>query len=451
LQKNRNIIKTIIKIMPVILFVLIVPLIVHPKTIEWPVDQFVWRTEQGRYIDLFSYYKGVVIIIAAVIAVLNLFIYKKSNKIKKIDKYKKFLVISAIFILVISFASKYKFTALWGYIDRAEGSLVLISYLVMVFYIGEFFRKEKYLKIFIYILFSLGFILGIFGLMQLTGHDPYEMEIFKKIFFGSLDMENVNFTMGANRIFMTLFNPNYVGSFAALIFGIALNMIIRRKNIIEKIMWLGLIVLVIISLFGSYSEAGFVGITFAILATLIINYKLILKHKKYTLIVLIFIVLLSVPIYKKYDDSRYIKSIKNTFTNSNKKIDTPLESITTKANFMKIKYNDEELLFTVNIKKPYEEFYLYDENKSRLKLNYNEEKKFYFPEDVKYKGINIYFKDYNAMKGYVLKFDGRSYTFALFKNNLVYVNSIGNLTSLKPVDYTKAFEGYEHLGKYEKC
>ena len=438
--------KKYIRLVPIILFILIVPLVVRIKILDFPIENLLWSNYPPRVADLFTYYKGIVIIISAVMAsliLLKMFFLEK-NKIK-FDKYKKMILISSLFIGIVTLLSKYKFIAIRGDISRAEGAFVLISYLIMTVYIGEVIKEKKELKIILYGIYILGAILGLIGLFQYMGKDIFDTALFQKLYLAEgITRENLNFKMNG-RIFMTLFNPNYVGSFAALIYTFSLNMIIRRKKIIEKFFWSLQIILMFIALEGSLSEAGFIGVFVGSLATLVINYKLIIHNKKKLLIFFIIFFTILGGGYNKYKDNRYISSIRGTFTGINKKVETPLKSITTENSRIIFNYDNDNYEFILDKNNPEKSFDFYRDGKA-IDVEINDtDNKILIKDDVS-ENIQISFFSEIGKDGYKIVFDGRAFHFLIDNDEILYRNSIRKLVSLDSVDYVKAFEGYEHLG-----
>ena len=433
-------------LMPIIIFATITPLIVKMKLITIPLVHFAWMADTIAYVDVFTYYKGVAIIASAILAiVIGIYLYFNDYIEFKIDKYKIIIGVSLLFVLLATLLSKYKFASLWGYISRAEGGFVLFAYLIMVMYIAVTLRKKKHFKIILYSLYVVGIIMGIIGILQIKGNDIFRMEFIKKLILTKgIDVDDVKFAMAKDRVYLTLFNPNYVGTYVTLLLSIGVNFIIRSKFTIEKILWAILSILLLLSLFGSYSEAGFVGLVFAILATLIINYKIIWKNKIKFIVFFFAVVLIAGIGINKYKDHTYIKSIKRTLTTITKKIDTPLKSIKTKGSVLGIVYNGEKLKLIPNIKNPLNDYYIYNEKNEILEIKKNDEKNNYYVVDDKY-NIVISFIKHDEYYGYKIYFDGRPFQFLLYNDEFKYINPQGELVDLREIEHIDV-DGYEHLG-----
>ena len=433
-------------ISPTIFFVLVIPFLVRMIELKYPVYRTLWSNNQPVNINIFTALKGYGVILIFILSLIVLILNKKDIKYTLYNKYDKLLTVSVIFIIISTLLSEYKYIALWGYKGRIEGLFVLISYLFLAYYTSKFYIDKKHFGFFNLTIYFLGLGLGIFGLLQAFGHDPFQMTWIQNLILKSgYTSESLNFKMPDGRVYMTLFNPNYVGSFVTLISGFTLNNIIRNEKIIKKIFWSILFTILLICLIKSGSEAGLVGLIFIILSTIVINYKYIYNRKKSIAIILIVFVIAISSLFQNKDFNKYIKSFKNSFKELTTQRNQNLQLLETEKNYLKIKYNNEKLLLIVN-KESENGFVLIDDKTNEKKLKYNNKSKFYYPISDKLKGIRVYPREFNNLQGYIVKFENRNFKFVFTKDKIWYLNSYNRGVNLKEVEYIEMFKGYEHIG-----
>jgi len=268
--------KNIIYNIPLIFILFFIPLIVFLKRIELSgVLETNWTSATNM--DFFSYYKMVWLIIAVSILVIMLLKYlSDGNKIKKTYYYIP-LATYALFALLSSFLSEYPFAAVLGFPDRYEGVFVLVIYVFLTAAAINLVNNKKTLKIIIVALLISATILGIHGIFQYFGMDFFQTDFGRHLILPASEhsiVDNLNFEFGERIIYSTMFNPNYVGSYTAMLFSLtmALFILIKEK---KKLIMLGAVNWIMFAYWlGSVSRAGMLG---GIAAILVIS---ILLHKK---------------------------------------------------------------------------------------------------------------------------------------------------------------------------
>jgi len=285
IDKNMGIIQTL----PLIFFAAVIIFLVRMVRYTRPMEQFYWSTGNTQP-DFFSYGKMAAILICAAVAIMFL-IYRAFTKtlaIKRTILYVPMLVYSAFVILSYAF-SEYKDFSLLGFNERFEGTLVLLSYMVMLFYAINTVNSEKNVKYTIYPIAASSFLLSLIGISQAIGHDFFRtrlggMLILPKTYWDKMD--KFVFKFGNNEIYQTVYNINYVSFYLTLllpVFGLLfLNSIIKGKQekLSRKIIWGALTALLVFNLIGSSSAGGYLGVGIAVFAAIIVLYKKILSWWK---------------------------------------------------------------------------------------------------------------------------------------------------------------------------
>jgi hypothetical protein len=145
----------------------------------------------------------------------------------------------------------------------------------------------------------MSFIVGVLGIMQFFGIDYFDSAIFNKLItYNGFVKSTTESSIGdiSRTVYSTLYNPNYVGSFAALIFPLSFGVYYYSKG--KKIIFSGIFSCIIFALLiGSRSRAGVVGIVIAMLIFFVFNiHNIFYKKKKF----IILIVYASIFIYMDF-------------------------------------------------------------------------------------------------------------------------------------------------------
>ena len=443
MKKRKNIVKkNWLYLLPVVIFLYSV-LILRVKEVVFDFTGITWVIDNKTYFDIFSYYKAQMIMVSVIFVFLVLIYDYLKNQLEIKFDYKKYLpfFVFAFFIVLSFLFSDYKAIAMSGMFDRYEGFFVNLSYIVMALYIIYIIKNEKidFYKL-IRIIIVLGLILGALGTLQYYKIDIFKTDWFKKIMVGSLGKDvNLNFTMGEGRVYLTVFNPNYVGVIMSTFIMISLNVIIFSKNKINKIISFISLPLMIISLLGSYSRSGMFALAVGLIVLIVFNYKNLWKYKYIFIVLLIVIIGVTSVVNTKMDNR-----IKDRFISIFKIDKVPYSNLTnieTTEDRIIITYNDKKYSLLMNNQS---EIGLVLEDKEEIFPIFNGEK-YYFEEEVM-KNIAINMGMYKDLFYWEFKIDGKKWYFAPTDDGIKYLNSIAKLTTTEAAPYTKIFEGYERVG-----
>ncbi|MBR0598192.1 O-antigen ligase family protein [Sinanaerobacter chloroacetimidivorans] len=299
-QKNLNIIKKykidnktgryeitkmdFIKLLPVILFSAVVILITRMKVYPNPVQEFWWNQQGGYLTDFFSYYKmwAILIVAAAAICIFTALSLRKTIRIKPESIYIPIAVYSALVIISHVF-SDYREFALLGWEDRFEGTLVLLAYMVMLFYVINIVNHAWEVKVIIYSVLTASCILGLLGLSQGIGHDLLASDFGKKLIIPHdywQYLDQVIFYFNKNEIYQTVYNINYVSFYLTLIIPLAGMLFLTSEKASGKVVFGLIFSLLVYNMFGAASSGGILGLLISMLIAVIIIGERILRRKK---------------------------------------------------------------------------------------------------------------------------------------------------------------------------
>ena len=292
-----------LQLLPIAFFGAFVIIIVKMYSYSRNMEQFYWSSGNSNLTDFFSYYKMVAILICAVLT-LVLLLYRlctQSLSIKRCFAYIP-MIIYSVMVLVSYLLSDYKEFSLLGYNDRFEGTLTLLAYMVMLFFIINTINTESGIKWAVYPIAVSSALLGILGISQATGHDFFRSSIGQKLvtpntsvqmtetflngrvgsalneaglitqdsyttnelidMCKSIDIDFLGFTFNNNEIYQTVYNINYVSFYLTLLlplFGMLfIRSVLRGKEepVWKKFIWGALFALLVFNLIGSASSGG---------------------------------------------------------------------------------------------------------------------------------------------------------------------------------------------------
>ena len=254
------------------------------------------------------------------------------------------LTVYGSFAFLSSIISEYRSYSFTGMFDQFESVWALLGYCLVVYYVFLFVQTEQDVKFVIKYLLIGVLILGLLGLTQFVGHDFITSEFGLKLITPNYywsNLESINNIFFNNRVYLTLFNPNYVGVYVSLILPILFTLTIFNKNLRTLPIYLLAIVGMILCLVGSQSTAGLVATIAGVLLLLILLWRYLIKYFYIT----IPIILLSIGalfIFNMKADNYLLKQYSKL--TEIKKSEPHLTDIQTLDDSITIKYNGNTLI-----------------------------------------------------------------------------------------------------------
>ncbi len=257
------------------LMVGVLPLIVRYRIVKLiGGDSVSYGSTHVLYLlNYFDAYKTFVLITAGAM-LLILLIAENFYDRKKLE-VSPFLWIPLIVYLAVLFLSaalsEFPYNALWGFTNRMEGFLALFSYVILFIAAYSYASdKESFKKAFPqfegFLIFGAA-VLFIIGMLQLWGADPFTWKIFYKTLVpddmrGLIPFVESKFV---KRAYVTLSNPNYVGSYCSLVLAFFIVRFLASDDKKKQKLLYGASVFMLTALLaGSRSRAGMVGVAVAI-------------------------------------------------------------------------------------------------------------------------------------------------------------------------------------------
>ncbi|NMB96324.1 MAG: hypothetical protein GYA02_06895 [Clostridiaceae bacterium] len=117
-----------------------------------------------------------------------------------------------------------------------QGMFVLISYVLITFLTMNFVNSERDVTLFVKAFLVLMIIEGLLGITQYFGFDFFQTKLGNSLIIpGNLKVDNLSFSFGPKTIYGTLFNTNFVGSFATLMLPLSVAFLLGSKTKKQRI------------------------------------------------------------------------------------------------------------------------------------------------------------------------------------------------------------------------
>ncbi|MDF2881099.1 MAG: rfaL [Clostridiaceae bacterium] len=271
-----------LKLLPIGLILTIVPLIVFMKEIK--LDKAFAKLWKGstEELDFFAYYKMTWFIALTCISLIFFFIYISTKKIK-LTLPKMFIPLGVFTILVFlssSFSDHHK-QAFFGFPERYEGFFTIFCYIAVCLICSMLVSSEFDIKYLSYFLAFSVLIMSVIGITQFFGFDFFQSDFGKKLILPKANESiaaSLDFRFPKQYIYSTLYNPNYVGGFFAIILSICIVIYLSVNKPKYKIVSGIFCLLAFINLLGSLSSTGMVSMLASGIIILIFMRKNLIKN-----------------------------------------------------------------------------------------------------------------------------------------------------------------------------
>lgn len=272
---------------PIIIGIGIIPLVMRLTLVDVREVDYATLFNQGQIVDIFSQYKAGMLMatVAAMLLILFLVFNKKNIKVDHSFKVMSIgAIVYGLFTIISASLSQYSEIAWWGVPDRAEGAIVLIAYLILMYYTYYMIQKKQHIKYIIVPLVILTLIVSVLGIFQYIGEDLFLTTDLGKQIIVPKDYaqyrDSLSGAYSAGKVYGTMYHYNYAGSFGAMIVPLFITLFLFAKNMKYRLVFGVTTVCSIFVLFGSTSRAGLIGLVISSLMFLVIFFKKIIKSWK---------------------------------------------------------------------------------------------------------------------------------------------------------------------------
>jgi O-antigen ligase len=393
-------------------------------------------------LDFYSYYKMIFFLTASFFLLITFLKYVDLNGIKKTNYYLPAAVYS-IFAVLSSFKAEYKEIVIKGFPDRYENIFVLLGYLLLVVAAVNIVDNKKSFKLILKALFISAFILAIHGILQFYNYDLLATEFGRKLITpDGLDffVDRLSF-IGRRIIYSTMYNPNYVGSYASMVGILALGLYSSSQKK-KKLFISGILsTLLFAFLIGSRSRAGFMGFIAGTVIILYMQRQFLKKHwirifVIFTVFTLVFITMNARNLDEIFSDVLFPKTEQEKYLEG--EILPPITEVSSEAGKLKLKTAEAEfeiIMASDQIKVL---------NKQPLNV-YNSKDEV---KEIIFKGKQYLHHSFqiNEKENYLIwNYGAKSAQFYYQDGQILMAGMHNNLYPLKKVE-SIGFKGYERLG-----
>ena len=323
-----------------------IPLIVRAAEHSTNLTQFPWFGGGDESLDVFLIVKGQALTIVAVLMLfaLGAKLFLDGKKIKlPVWMYAVFGY--AALTTISTLVSKYRSFGFHGMYEQHETLWVILAYCVVLIYAYVYASDSYGIKFVRGALAVLAVIHSYIGITQLIGEDFWGTKLGRYLiipssFEGAEQIrQNLSFTFsgsGNHQVYLTLYNPNNVGSYAALVFPIFLVLAVFSKKIWKKAFWGIITIINFLCAMGSGSKT-FLG-AFAVSAVFaIILFRQKLKKGWPIMAGFAVVIIASTAIYFNYIGMNLLTYLQNSL--AMQKNNYLLEKVELKNDHAEITYN----------------------------------------------------------------------------------------------------------------
>ncbi len=431
----------------------LVPLIVHLYSYEPGLeDQAYYYSDSATRADFFLAGK-MILFNAIVFAMAGVVIYKLYKEGKKIRFEKIFIPLGvyAFLALLSSIVSSYQPYPFTGIFEQFENVFALMGYAIAAYYAYLFVETEKDLKLILGALTFSAVCMLLIGVSQAFFTDFYKTRIgaYTLLPISQWSMaDNLTFNFEEGRVYMTLYNPNYVGSYVAFLFPIYLMLGLNKwkKRIIIAPCCIIIAIGMILALLGSQSRSGFVGVILSVLILLIVFNKKIFRH--FIPVLAAVLIISGVVIKMNADaDNYYLNRLMSIFNTT--------EAV--KPNFSAMSADGKELLLTykdntIHVEFDYfpdtgeYSFLMTDDNAAPVEFTMADDG-WLVPDDERFSALRfatIGVEDLNTV-GFCVNIDGKQWNFVNEEDGVKYLASSGKTATPYTSETFGPLEGKERM------
>ncbi len=269
----------------------VVPLVVSLHEISLDEKTIAVYTGVDRYIDIFSFWKSS-LLMACLLAMVLAWGYQFVNR-HRLQKRAYFMPLAAYAVLIIASMafSAYPSIARNGFPDRLEGGFVLLCYVMLAFTASQVLRNKTAKRAVLTCILASSVVLALLGATQYLGADFFKTELGRRILVPAAYQEyrdKLTFNFGANNMYTTVYNPNYLGSYSALLLPVSLMYLYSSLQGKRWKIALGYVFIAasVVLWIGGMSRAGLLGGAVAVLVLVVLAFRTCLRHWKTSLGVL---------------------------------------------------------------------------------------------------------------------------------------------------------------------
>lgn len=442
-QNSRN-----IMLLPLEFILCILPLITIHYQAQSGLSEYSWHSETDTYHDFFLRYKTwFFIAVSCIMLLMIIFQIKKSTVEERKKTFFLFLplLVYLFFVVLSSILSLQHEYSFFGSYEAMEPLPVLFGYVIAALYAYLTVKTtQDILQLTKSLVIGAG-IMVIFGLFQAAGTDLLLLEGVQHLIVSEQVLtEGGYFTsiFPKGQVYATLFNPNYVGSYVALLFPATFLGIFGKKKLWLRLLYAVVSIALLIILLASQSRTGMVAFSVCLLVFIVFASRYIVKRWYLVVGSLVVIGALFFYIDGKLDNGLTTRLLEMIQV---EKKEYDLVGIDTTGNGVKVYYKDTE--FTVMMAVSETDFaYVVLEDGQQLPITYAEDKSKATFLLSSQEEMNIETAVFDEKYAFGLRLEGRKYYFTnqVVTGNYKIINELGRVDEC--IYAKSALAGYETIG-----
>lgn len=434
-------------LLPVILSMSVLPFITKLKEYSTNLSRFPWFSNQDMQVDFFLLYKqGFFSIITLVMATVIIYRFFTNRKTLYFSNILVPLIIYALFALVSSVLSEQRSYSFSGIYEHFETIFVLLGYCLLVYYTIMYVKTENDYEIIINCFVISIILMGALALTQYMGKDFFASKLGLRMiltdkYYNNLDL--INFTFESNRVYLTLHNPNYVGSYVALTTPFLLTLAIMiRKNFWRLPLYILALLGTIIALIGSKSKTGLIALLITGILALILLFRYIAKYFYFSIPIILSIISI-VLLYNKANDNIIYNQLSKAL--DLKKMEVSLQDIKTLDDEIVITYSNNDMHVKFFSEDTYVGFDIRDGVNNQIPFEMLTDGYYgYAIRDERFPGFKLGLTEYDEKLAFFINIDGFNW---FFTNNVgdgsyYHINPNGRIDKIITAP-SRLFTGYE--------
>lgn len=432
-------------LLPLIFITTILPFIMRLHNYDSGLSIFKWFSDDDVRRDVFLFYKQVFFLIACSIMILLIAYKVYKDKIRMaftpillpISLYGLLALLSTIF-------SKYPSFGLSGIYEQFESIFVILGYCLVVYYAFLFIKTEEDIQ-YIFRYLSIGIlVMGLLGLTQVIGHDFIRTSLVENLIIPSklLGKIGLDFSFGLNRVYLTLYNPNYVGVYVSLLAPLLAGLLFTEKERKKIIILILALIGLFISMIGSQSKTSLISLFIAALFIIIFFRKYIFRKSKVMIVVACGFVTV-ILLFAAFNFNTITSTISSLFHIT--KATPALSNIKTDNN-LTITYKGNDLFISMQPKDNGISILMNDSDSNIIDYTVDNQNNSFIINDERFAGIQVTPVMYNETLCIDVKIDGKDWYFTnqTGDNSYYYINSNGKFDKIINAD-SALFTGYDAL------
>lgn len=434
-------------LLPIIIAIAIIPLIVREYSYHSHLSKFLWYPADDSTFDYFLFYKSIFFIAISLIIVAILIHQYLVKKIPfKLNYIFIPLILYTLLALLSTLLSQNSYFGFHGIYEQFESIFVLLGYCLISYYTYLVIQTEDQIN-FLLKWWKYGIaILCLIGFTQFLGIDFFSSTYGKKLITPSSEWGNLNtlqFKFAKHTVYSTLYNPNYVGFYTALVAPIFLTLSFFAKNTKDRIINISLFFALLINMFGSGSRNGFICLGFSFLFMIIIFRSYLFKRWKIVVIGFLSIIIAFVAT-NALTNNLYINRLKQVV--NIKSVEKPLKYIHTNKDNVNISYNKNDIFIKLNNDKmDTDPFTILDSNNNTLSYALQSDNT-YLIKDDRFSNFRLTKDKIFDKNGFSVIFDNYKWVFSneIGDGSYYYYNTAGKFVKIKTAK-SSVFTNYESI------